>query len=71
MNCADDDTTLLEAAANYGEKCFIMWQVLYISDYVAFANLNFKAANLDELFAVYWNHICLHCNQTARNLLAR
>ena len=37
MNCADDDTTLLEATANYGEKCFIMWQVLYISDYVAFA----------------------------------
>ena len=39
MNCADDDTTLLEAAANYGEKCFIMWQFLYtyISDYVAFA----------------------------------
>ena len=33
MNCADDDTTLLEAAANYGEKCFIMWQVLYISDW--------------------------------------
>ena len=59
MNCADDDTTLLEAAANYGEK--IMLLLL----------LNFKAANLDELFAVYWNYICLHCNQTARNLLAR